>query len=472
MSSAAAKRDPLAALRGGQSLNLRQQLALVLRLSLPAMMSQISTIIMEYIDASMVGRLGPAQSASIGLVSTSTWLFGGVCFAASAGFTVQVAQCIGAGQEREARDILKQAFAVCLGISILLLAGGAAVSGGLPRWLGGEQPLWRDASLYFLIFMLGIPISQLNSLAGGMLQCSGNMRVPSLLNVLMCTLDMVFNAALIFPARTVTLFGTAVFVPGAGLGVAGAALGTVLAQAVTAVFMLWFLLRRSPPLHLRPGEGFAFSGPCLKKAVRIAAPVAFEHVVMCGAQVAATRIVAPLGTVSIAANSFAVTAESLCYMPGYGIADAATTLIGQSIGAGRPQLSRRFAWMTVGIGMAVMTCTGVLLYAFAPAMLALLTPSAEIRALGASVLRIEAFAEPLFAASIVASGAFRGAGDTLVPSCMNLISMWAVRLPAAALLAPVLGLRGVWIAMCAELCVRGLLFLARLKSSRWLKRIC
>ena len=140
---------------------------------------------------------------------------------------------------------------------------------------------------------------------------------------------------------------------------------------------------------------------------------------------------APLGTVAVAANSLAVTAEGFCYMPGYGIGSAATTLVGQSIGAQRLDLAKRFARLSTALGVAVMSCMGVVMFLAAPWMFTLLTPDPAIRELGAYVLRIEAFAEPLFAASIVAAGALRGAGDTLVPCVMNLVSMWGVRLTMA-----------------------------------------
>ena len=196
-----------------------------------------------------------------------------------------------------------------------------------------------------------------------------------------------------------------------------------------------------------------------------------EHIVICGAQIMTTVIVAPLGVFAIAANSFAITAESLCYMPGYGIADAATTLIGQSIGAGRWKLTRSFARITVFMGMGIMGLMGVLMYLFAPQIIGLMTPVGEIRELGVMALRIEAFAEPMFAASIVAYGVFVGAADTLVPCLMNFFSIWAVRLSLAAMLAPTLGLKGVWIAMCVELCFRGMIFLVRLKRERWMKKV-
>ncbi len=182
-----------------------------------------------------------------------------------------------------------------------------------------------------------------------------------------------------------------------------------------------------------------------------------------------TVIVAPLGVIAIAANAFAVTAESLCYMPGYGIGDAATTLIGQSHGAGRPALVRRFGYVTVATGMVVMSAMGVLMWLCAPLMMQLMTPVEAISELGTEILRIEAWAEPMFAASIVAYGVFVGVGDTLIPACMNFGSIWLVRIPIAAWLAPVIGLKGVWIAMCVELCFRGVIFLWRLISQKWNK---
>lgn len=461
-------KDYLEALRNGEHLTLRQLTRLIIHLSLPAIFAQISSIVMEYIDASMVGHLGSNEAASIGLIASSTWLFGSMCGATSIGFTVQIAQSIGAKDNAKARNIVRMGLVTGLGVSALLLCLGVLISGGLPAWLGGTPDIQQNATWYFLIFMLSLPIMQLNAMAGGMLQCSGNMKVPSVLHILMCILDVLFNAVLIFPSWKLKPFGLTI--PGFGLGVIGAALGTALSQLVIACLMLYFLLIRAPSLRLRRDERMKFSPAILKNALKLAAPVGFEQLVVCGAYVAATRIVAPLGVVAIAANAFAVTAESLCYMPGYGIGSAATTLIGQSIGAKRNDLTRKLAALTTGLGMIVMTAMGVLLYIFAPEMIALLSPDPDIQKLGTTVLRIEAFAEPLYGASIVANGVFRGAGDTFVPSCLNLVSMWAIRIPLSAWLVIEHGLVGVWIAMAAELSCRGIMFLIRLKSKRWQKK--
>ena len=461
----------LAMIREGRPMTRRQQLWLTVQLSVPAIVAQLSSILMQYIDASMVGSLGANASASIGLVSTTTWLFWGVCSAAATGFSVQVAHLIGAGDMKGARAVLRQSIISVFAFSLLLGLVGAAISGPLPGWLGGDPVIRRDSSLYFLIFSLFLPMLQLNFLAGGMLRCSGNMRVPSVLNVLMCILDVIFNFFLIFPMREMEVFGHMVQMPGAGLGVEGAALGTVLAEMVVAALMMGYLVTRSPELKLVGEKGrFLPRKFVLRQAAGISLPMGLEHIVICGAQIMTTVIVAPLGIIAIAANSFAITAESLCYMPGYGIADAATTLVGQSLGAGRRELTRTFSHITVYMGMAVMAFMGVLMYVFAPEIIGIMTPVEEIRTLGVTVLRIEAFAEPMFAASIVAYGVFVGAGGTLVPSLMNFFSIWAVRLTLAFWLAPVMGLQGVWLAMCIELCFRGIIFLIRLERGRWMNK--
>lgn len=462
----------LALIRDGKPMTLGQQLRLTVQLSIPAVIAQLSSIIMQYIDAAMVGSLGAEASASIGLVSTTTWLFWGLCVAAATGFSVQVAHKIGAGDMQGARAVLRQSLIATLGFSLLLAMLGVAISDALPGWLGGDVSIRQNASLYFLIFSLFLPALQMNFLAGGMLRCSGNMHVPSMLGVTMCILDVVFNFFLIFPSREWGLASYSFTMPGAGLGVVGAALGTVAAETVVAGILLWYLWYRSDELKLG-GErgGFQPKTKTLKRALRISLPMGLEHFVICGAQIMTTVIVAPLGVFAIAANSFAITAESLCYMPGYGIADAATTLVGQSLGAKRRRLTRSFARITVFMGMAIMGVMGVAMYIFAPQIIGLMTPVEEIRELGIMVLRIEAFAEPMFAASIVGYGVFVGAADTLVPCLMNFFSIWIVRLSLAALLAPTLGLKGVWIAMCVELCFRGMIFLIRLKRERWMKNI-
>lgn len=460
-------------IQSGHPLTLRQRLGLTARLSWPAIMAQLSSILMQYIDAAMVGRLGAVDSAAVGLVSTSLWLFWGVCSAATVGFSVQVAHAMGAAEYGRGRDIMRQGILASFLFGTLIAVIGISISRFLPHWLGGQDEICRPASQYFLVFVSALPLLSLNYIGCGVLRAAGNMKVPGGLNVMMCVLDVAFNFLLIFPTRQLTLAGVSFTMPGAGLGVLGAALGTVAAEVVTAASVMWYLLTRQEHLALTRVKGklgrFRFSRTVSLKAVKVAAPLTLEHAVICGAQIMITVIVAPLGAVAIAANAFAVTAEALCYMPGYGIGDAATTLVGQSYGAGRRDLARQFGCITTLSGMVIMSVMGILLWQFAPSVMSLMSPVRGIIDLGAEVLRIEAWAEPMFAASIVAYGVMVGVGDTIVPACMNFGSIWLVRVPLAALLAPSMGLQGVWTAMCIELCFRGAIFLWRLASGAWLR---
>ena len=446
-------KDLLLYIREGRPMTQREKLYLIVQLSIPSILAQISSTVMFLIDASMVGHLGEKAMASIGLIETTTWLMGSLASAANLGFSVQVAHYIGANDFEGARRVLRQSLLCCFIYGLVIALAGVVIHPFLPYWLGGNADIAGDASMYFLIVSIGGIFFQMEGLAGSMLKCSGNMKVPSALNIMMCVLDVVFNYMFIFLLD---------------MGVKGAALGTVCAELITCLLMLWFLLYRSKELSLRGRPGsFRPRGDTVKTALKIGAPMGFQYALMNGAQIISTMIVAPLGTVAIAANSLAVTVESLCYMPGYGIAEAATTLVGQSIGAGQRLLTRSFARMSVGLGIAVMSFMGVLMFIFAPQLMSLMIESAEVIAEGATALRIEAFAEPFFAAAIVCNGVFVGAADTLKPAIMNLTSMWGVRLTLAYWLSQSYGLRGVWTAMAIELTFRGCIFLVRLFYGGW-----
>lgn len=466
----------LSLIREGGKLDTISQVKLTALLSFPSMLAQLVHIMMQYIDASMVGSLGKNASASIGLVSTTIWLFGSLCHAVSVGFYVQVAHKIGANDFEGARRVLRQSFMACLLFALSLSCIGVGISNYLPHWLGGDEEICRDASLYFMFFSLCLPFSMLNSLCAGMLRCSGNMHIPSILNVGMCLLDVIFNWLLIFPSRSYewSMFNVqcSMNIPGAGLGVVGAVLGTALAFVICSSLMCYFTVVRSRELSLRQDTGtFIPQRKTLRESFHISAPIAVEHIILCGAQIVSTIIVAPLGTVAIAANSFGITIEALCYMPGYGISDAATTLVGQSLGAGRRLLARSFGRITLGMGIAFMTLMAVVMYTASPALMSLMTPDADVQRLTVQILRIEAFAEPMFAASIVCYGIFVGARDTLVPCTMNLASIWLVRISLACILVSAMGLEGVWIAMATELCFRGIIFLIRFRGNSWLKKV-
>ena len=381
-------------------LTKKEKINIIIQLSIPTILSQISSILMQYIDAAMVGHLGPNASASIGIVSTSSWLLSGLCSAMATSFAVQVAQLIGANQNQKARRTFRLAIITSLIFSSILLGLGVLVNHSLLKWLGCDPIIFNDASAYFLVFTLSLPILQMNSLCSSMLQCSGNMKIPSFLNAAMCGLDVIYNLIFIHY-----------------FGVVGAALGTAFAQLTIAIINFWYTTSRSPLLQFKKNEPFFLEKHTLQNAFSIGTPLAFEHIAICGAMIMSTKIIAPLGTIAI-----------------------------------------------------IMGIIAIIMFFIAPFVFQILTPDLQTQTLATNVLRIELLAEPLYGVSIVASGALRGAGDTLIPSLLNLLSIWGVRLTLSVILVQTMGLYGVWLAMCIELCVRGLLLLYRQQRGKWLHK--
>ena len=452
----------LGKLRTGAGMSGREQFKLTLLLAFPSIMAQLSMCLMSYIDAAMVGRLGSAEAAAIGLVSTSTWILGSFCYANSSGFSVQIAHRCGARDFRGAAGIFRQGLVTVLAVSVLLSLLGISLSGPLPGWLGGSEEIRSDASAYFRIYSMFLPAYQLTVFCQSSLVASGNTKIPSITSISMCVLDVLFNYIFIFRM---------------GMGVPGAAIGTGLSMLCAGLFLLAYIFSSSRELggHGRMTEEDRAQPmrPCSRgeiyaNAFGISWPLWLQNLVSRGAYIAATVIVAPLGTVAIAANSFAIIAEGFCYLPGYGMQDAATTLVGQSLGARQKATARRFARITIASGAAMMTFLAVLMWVFAYGIMGMMSHDPEVIELGAKCLRIEAWAELLYGVSIVAYGCCVGAGDTLVPSAINLLSMWVIRLGLALILIPRMGLLGYWTAMAVELSVKGVIFAVRIRGDRWM----
>lgn len=428
----------------------KRQISNVIKLSIPAILTQIATIIMQYIDSAMVGRLGENASAAIGLVSTSTWLFGGILSAIAVGFSVQIAHYFGAKEFKEGRIVLRHGLVFSLIIAMILLMLGSLIAFPLPMLLRADTSIWNDASLYFLVFSFSLPFMMLNNLCASSLQCSGNMIIPSIFNAVMCLLDVVFNL---------------IFIP--NYGVLGASIGTALSVVVTSIIMFVICCLVDKRLKITIKDNSKYNKFIINKAIRICIPIALEQVARSGAMIVSTGIIAPLGNTAVAANSFAVTVESICYMPGFGVQSAATTLVGQEMGAGNYKKAKQYGNISIWLGSLIMTVMAAILFIICPYVFKLLTPVEEVMILATTVLRIGCFAEPLYGVSIVASGALRGAEDTFVPSILNLISIWVVRITLSIILVIPLGLVGVWLANTIELCVRGILLLIRQVTSKY-----
>lgn len=447
----------------------RRRIAVLWRLSWPAILEQLLGTLVSYIDTVMVGVLGKAATAAVSINGPPIWLVNSFLSGIGVGYSVQVANAVGAKDQAKARRTIIQALLAILvsGFGLLLLL--VLLGGAIPKWLGAEIDVLPLATQYLRFYVLSMPGNAVLFVLSAVLRCTGDTRTPLLLNTSASIMNTILNFLLIYPTRELTLFGFSFIMPGAGLGVAGAAIASAISidlagLAVALVVIFRFrLFRRGSGDSLRPDF------TVISAALHLGAPYIAERASVNLGQIAMTRIVAYIGTAALAANHIATTAEGLCYLPAYGISFAATALVGQSVGAKTKEDANAYGILSGGLGFVLCVLTGAALFLCAHPLAALFSPDPEVVELTAQVLRIVAFCEPFFALSIVMAGALRGANDTRCPMFISLGCMWVIRMGLALVLVFGFdaGLPGVWLAMAIELTFRGLFCALRWRSGKW-----
>ena len=434
------------------------------RLSWPAIIEQILTTMVSYVDTAMVGVLGAAGTAAVSVNAAPIWLANGLLMGVGVGYSVQVSNAIGAEDDERARRIIRQGVLAAIVVGLLGLLIYQSLAGLIPRWL---------AVAYLRFYTMAMPFMAAGQIFSAILRCMGNTRAPLYFNTAANLLNIVLNFLLIYPTRPAVLFGAQITIPGAGLGAAGAAIASAAALTTAGIALLRIGTRQGERFRVHLREGLRPDGAIIRQAVRLGLPSAVERATINLGQIATTAVVASLGTVALAANQIAVTAEGLCYLPAYGISYAGIALVGQSVGAGSRENARAYGTLAAKLGFVAAIGTASALFLLAPPLAGLFNSDPRVVEQAALMLRIVAFCEPFFALSIILSGTLRGAHDVRLPMVVGLVCMWGIRVP----LAPVLvyfagfGLAGVWLAMDVDLIVRGLLCALRWRSGKW-ARMC
>ncbi len=457
----------------------QQRLPTLWRLAWPAIMEQILGTLVSFVDTAMVGSLGANATAAVSINAASIWLINGILSGIGVGYSVQVANAIGAGDGTRARAVMRQGLLATAAVGLLMLAVLEGLSGFIPVWLGAEPEVLPGAMTYLRFYALGLPFSTVLFVFSAIMRCSGDAKAPLILNTLANAVNVVLNFFLIYDSRTVTLSipfltekgsGPALRVWGAGMGVGGAALASAVSMGIAALLMLRTVLcNRNRPISCSPEEDYRPDKEIIMQAVRLGVPYIGERMTINLGQILMTKVVAGVGTVALAANQIATTAEGLCYLPAYGISFAATALVGQSVGAKNREDANAYGILSARLAFVLCVGTSLVLFLGARPLASLFTPDLAVIAETARVLRIVAVCEPFFALSIVYSGALRGAHDVKFPMVLSLGCMWGVRVPLAPILVYLFhwGLAGVWTAMALDLTVRGVVSTIRWRRGRW-----
>ena len=444
---------------------------LILLLAWPTIIEQILHTAVNYVDTAMVGSIGTYATAAIGVCTSTIMLLMGVMNIAGIGFSVTVARRIGEGDHEAARTTMRQAMlsVVFIGLSLTALVE-LILAPNLPRWMGADAEVLPYSVMYFRIIGLGYVFNTAMMVSGAILRCMGDTKTPLKFNILTNLINVCGNFLLIYPTRQLTVLGVTFTMPGAGWGVAGTAAATVTATAFSACCLASTLFLRKGPLQISLRDDYRPRKDILLQAFRLGVPSFFERATISLGQIVSTAMITGLGTSAIAAHQLANTGESLCYMPIFGFATAATTLVAQNLGAGDKERARQQGSWCIGMAVCVMCCTSGLMFALAPQIIDIFSNDPQVIALGSQVLRIEALAEPFFAIASVVTGILRGAGDTKWPFYISLAGMWLLRVPVAFVLINGFGwsLHAVWVGMALDLILRGLISLWRFRKGGWM----
>ena len=431
----------------------------VFRLAGPTMLEQLMHTAVQYIDTAMVGALGTAATAAVGSTTTVNWLIGSSL--------AYISQARGAQDYDRARRASAQAVLMMLIIGLVFTALPLALAGVIPVWMQVEETIRPLAARYFFIIYVPTLFRAASMLAGTLLRAAGDTRSPMLAGILMNLVNILLNALLIFPARTVTLFGTAFRVWGADWGVVGAAVATAISFVLGGVILMLVLWRHreiSPAGYpLKPDKAVLL--PCL----RVAVPAVFQRFTTSLGYVVFASMINSLGEISTAAHTVANTVESAFYVPGYGMQTAAATLTGECIGARDRERLRSITSAILVLETGLMLLSGALLFAFAPMMASLFSRDAGVVALSARVLRMVALSEPFYGVYVVLEGCLQGAGNTKAPFLFNVIGMWGVRIVGTFILISLLhyGLTAAWGAMICHNLLLFAIFVLYYRSGRW-----
>lgn len=443
---------------------------LAILLSVPAILEQLLVTATSYVDTAMVGSLGAGATAAISVTSSCNWLINGIIMALGVGYSVRVAYYIGARHPDQVSAVLIQAVlgSVILGLGTTVV--GVPLSRVLPAWMGAEEGIRRDAALYMLILMAALPARTFNAVFSAVLRCMGDTKTPMLVNTLVNLLNVVLNYFMIYPTRTISLLGRSATMPGLGLGVGGAALATALAITLGAVWLTLAAVHGKREYRPNWRGNLHLDLHIQREALKVAVPVALERITISVGQIVMTRMVSTLGTVALAANYVAVTAEQICYMPAYGIASAATALTGQSVGAGDYRGAKRYGNITGLLGAGLTLVLATVMFLCSDLLGSAFSSDPEVARLSGQMLRIVSVAEPMFSMYTVMAGALRGVGEAKYPFYVGVVCMLGVRIGLASvmLFGFHMGLEAVWIAMAVDLNLRGMLNDLRFYGGKWI----
>lgn len=425
----------------GDSTGIRKQ---VLKVSWPMIVSELIESLYSLADTYFVSKLGTKSLAGVGIAAHVSWLLFGLTSLFSIGSLVYVSQAYGAGELRKARTALGTVIPATLLLTIPTAVIVMLKSESLIALLAGERELevMLEGASYLGIRAIGLPIMAVTICFDASLRAIGATKYSMISIVTSALLNIVLDPIMIF--------GLAGF---PRMGVAGAALATVISIAYTIPVTLFFLSR----VNLLPV--LKFDREILSRLVKVGIPATIERFVFSMGNTLYIAVVARCGAVAMAAHQIGVRIESLIFMPGFAFSIAASSLVGQSVGAGRYSRGKKVGYEVAKIALVYMTLVGAAVALFSRILASPFSSSEEVLALASIYLVLAGLSEPGLALAMAIGGAIRGAGNTVVPLIINSTCLYFIRVAPSFILVRHMDVVGAWLAMAVDVYVRGAIIL-------------
>lgn len=435
------------------NLTLKEKTVAILVLAVPAMIENILQTIVGFVDTLFVARLGLEEVTAVGVANAVLAVYIAIFMAIGVGASSLISRSIGSGDIIRAKALAKQSTILAIIFGLIFGVISLFFSENLLLLMGAKQEVMKLGTVYLKI--VGVPsvFISLMLMFGSILRAYGDTKKPMYvswwMNILHIALDYIF------------IFGIAGWL---GWGVAGAAWATVLVR-IFGTFALYYFIRKSE-LSFSLFDKID-SHTLLSSILKLSAPAAIERLTMRLGQVLYFGLIVYIGTETFAAHSIAGNIETFSYMPGYGLAIAATTLVGMHIGAGKYKEAYQYGLLTTGVAVIFMSLIGVILFFGAPWMASWFTNDDKAIEMVTIALRIDAFAQPALAIGLVLAGALQAAGDTKSPMYSTAIGMWLIRVVGIYFLGIhfELGIAGIWLAITLDLFIRAIFLTLRYKKT-------
>ena len=432
----------------------------VFLLAVPMVIEMAGEAVFAVVDAFYVARLGAAPLAAVGLTESLLEVVYAVAIGLAMATTAMVARRVGEGKPREAARTGVQAILVAIGLSVVLGGAGAWFAPDLLRLMGGDEATVAVGTPYTRIIYGGMFVVMLLFVNNAIYRGAGDAAMAMRSVWLANGVNLVLDPCLIFGLG-----------PFPEMGLTGAAVATTTGRGIGVLYQLRGL-SRGPRIRVRRDD-VRLDLPLARRLLRVSVGGVGQMLVGTASFIALIRILATFGTVVLAGYVIAVRLVIFVILPAWGLANAAATLVGQNLGAGKPARAERAVWVTGAWNMLFMAAVTVAFVSFARPIVELFTDDPATAAVGTHALRIISYGYVFYAWGMVMLQAFNGAGDTATPTRVNFVVFWLFQIPLAWILARSLGAgpRGVFWAVAVAYSLSAVIGVALFRRGRWKERV-